>query len=553
MLQESAAPIGDLQPEHYYFPYNRKVCAKIRGLAAKGVAISTATVADGLDVPTSYVSELTDGTWYADEESLALRRQRILKFFHYRSAYHANNKLSEALLTGDTQQIRNARALVEKHMAASEHLGQESQGLSIEGPLDPSAPKAFICDMPEDASTLRSLGYNVASLTPADPGPNRVDIASLSSFRSVFLVGNHRQAMQHIESQLPKEALLRLHKTPADLLELDPDLDTFRQEFNKIVRLAEGSRQSFEWQDLLDENEIATAGGTNSDDYAVQKLIPKHAISMFFGTEKSGKSLLLHYFGKCVANGVRVFGKYATTKMMVLCLDLENIATDFELFTRLFGRIGPEKITYKTRLTGIPDLGSPSFLSFCQRYQPLLLLDSLTKFMPGVDMYNPAEVSTFFDRLLNLCVAGATIIINHHATRDDGERYANSHQIGANVARAFAVVSEDKPNLRRVRLEGVLFRGAEPITEYLVGFPVLEDHGMFAINAATDPFAAQLDDLVAFVRNSGGTSTREAIKSRPGHGRNQNYRLLDEAISRGLLIAESPKKGARITIPDQLK
>jgi len=51
-------------------------------------------------------------------------------------------------------------------------------------------------------------------------------------------------------------------------------------------------------------------------------------------------------------------------------------------------------------------------------------------------------MSIFFDKLLNLCTVGATIILIHHSTRADVERYANSHQIGANVARAFAVVSE---------------------------------------------------------------------------------------------------------------
>jgi len=134
----------------------------------------------------------------------------------------------------------------------------------------------------------------------------------------------------------------------------------------------------FEYADLLDENEISEA--EDVEKHAIEKLVPCNAISMLFGEEKSGKSLLSRYFGKSVANEIKVFGKYATQKMPVLCLDLENNTQDIRAFTTYFTRLGSERIRYRTRQTGVPPLDSPALLRLCEREHPLIIIDSMTKF-----------------------------------------------------------------------------------------------------------------------------------------------------------------------------
>jgi hypothetical protein len=266
---------------------------------------------------------------------------------------------------------------------------------------------------------------------------------------------------------------------------------------------------------------------------------------MFFGEEKGGKSLLSRYIGKCVANEVKVFGKYATRKMAVLCLDLENNSQDIRAFTTHFARLGFGKIRYRTRQTGVPALDSPALLHLCETKHPLIILDSLTKFLSGANPFHPGEMSIFFDKLLNLCAAGATVFLIHHATRADVERYANSHQIGANVARAFAVVSEDRPYLNRVRLEGQLFRGGEPITENLIAFPLIADAGIFGLSDSADPFGPELEKLLAFVKSQPGQACfKETIKKRPGKRAAGNLELLDLAVKRGLLVIRKDRKVA---------
>jgi hypothetical protein len=253
--------------------------------------------------------------------------------------------------------------------------------------------------------------------------------------------------------------------------------------------------------------------------------------------------MLATYIAKCVRNGVPVFGRYATAKTPVLYLDLENSDYDIKEYVKFFSALGPERIRYYTRSTGVPELASPGLLAFCERYKPLLIFDSLTKFLKGANPFHPGEMSDLFDKLLNLCAAGATIILIHHATRADVERYANSYVIGANVSRAYCVTSHDRPKLHHVTLAATLSRGAEPVTERLIAFPLIADRGMFGIDAEA---FSEIDKLVNLVKEQGGETTRDFIKKRCGIRSAKAVNLIATAISEGKLVA--PKRG-RISVP----
>jgi archaellum biogenesis ATPase FlaH len=317
----------------------------------------------------------------------------------------------------------------------------------------------------------------------------------------------------------------------------------FPENLKQILRFARASRVHFEFDDLLTESDIRTAG--NMERYAVDRLIPLNAISMVFSEEKGGKSLLTTYLLKCVANGSDVFGKYSTRKMRVVVLDLEASDADIDGYLSHFSRLGPEQIRYFTRKTGVPSLDSPALLRLCERERPLLLLESLTKFVSATgkdeSMFDPADMSRFFDKVLNLCAAGGTVLITHHATRANAERYADSHQIGAAVARAYALVSLDRPRLARIRLETKLCRGAEPITENLVAFPLIAERGEFglATMSGADP---DLERVVEFVRSKGRVK-REEIKAKGGAGIRASRAVdaITRALKMGFLIEDSER------------
>jgi hypothetical protein len=146
-------------------------------------------------------------------------------------------------------------------------------------------------------------------------------------------------------------------------------------------------------------------------------------------------------------------------------------------------------------------------------------------------------MSELFDKLLDLCAAGATVIIIHHSKKDDVERYANSHQIGANVSRAFAVISEDRPKLRHVRMEAKLFRGAEPESFNLIAFPVIEQHGRFGL---ADPTTVKtdVDTIVRWVAdNKPQGCTRETVKKEmKGMRTTKKVMAIRDALTMGKLV-----------------
>ena len=432
-----------------------------------------------------------------------------------------------------------------------DHLAETASNMSgLYGHPDLTAKEISLFEGPLDVALAMSHGFNASGIQAADIVPTKGDLKLLSQYPSVFLIGDNDSrgipAMDRWQLALnaeSPEAGIRVklgYKDVGDLYAANPA--KFRATLTTILRHARASREYFDWTDLLDEDEILVL--QPPEPYVVENLIPAGAISMMFGEEKSGKSLLSRYIGKCVANGIPVFGKYATHQRPVLAFDLENNGADIKGFRDLFTRLGAEKIRYRTRRTGIPALDSRALLRLCEKHKPLIILDSMTKFLAGADPFHPGEMSAFFDKLLTLCAAGATILVIHHATRADAERYANSHQIGANVARSFLVASEDRPHLQRVRFEGQLFRTGEPVTEQLVAFPVITQTGHFGLadNSVTD-----VDRLVEFVRSKGGCCSAEDCKTRKGIRRTRATNILHEAVEEGRL---NWKKRGPVSVPN---
>jgi hypothetical protein len=99
--------------------------------------------------------------------------------------------------------------------------------------------------------------------------------------------------------------------------------------------------------------------------------------------------------------------------------------------------------------------------------------------------------------------------------------------------------------LGRVRLEGKLSRGAEPITENLIAFPVITERGEFGLSTDSDLFAPELEALLAFVKSQPGEACfKETIKKRVGKRAVGNLELLDIAIKRGILVVRKDRKVA---------
>lgn len=420
--------------------------------------------------------------------------------------------------------------------------------------LDHAAEEVLIHEGPEDCALAITYGYNATAINSASSYKlNKSDLELLCRYNRIYLVGDHDisgvKAMNEVGAQLPPEKVIRVpsfgYKDIGELWKADPQ--NFAEKLHRILRLARASRTYFELDDLLTEDELQLGAPTAR--YAVEKLVPLNDITMFFSEEKSGKSTITTYMAKCVANKLPVFGKYQTLQMPVLVLDLEANDRDIVDYLQNFKNLGPNKIRYFTRSTGVPALDSPALIEICKRWRPLILIESFTKFASResdrgepTDIFHPGDVSRFFDKLLNLCAAGATVVLTHHSTRADAERYADSHQIGAAVARAYAVLSLDRPQLKRVRLECKLARGAEPVSENLIAFPVISQTGHFGLATTADD--DDLDRILGFIlaqKQKGDRCRRADVKKNVHIKAERVVELIDLALKRNLLTEDSQR------------
>jgi len=425
----------------------------------------------------------------------------------------------------------------------SQEPGSSIDGLFAAEHLDPLSASVLVFEGCEDAAlAMTHGGYNSTAIIAAKSKIPERDIAKLNEYKYVYLIGDQdlagKRAMDSLQLRLNTERVIRVRlpgfKDIGDVWKANPDPTQFRTYLRQVLRQAQVSRDNFELEDLLTESEIRERQ-KDITPYVVDKMVPMNSITMFFGEEKSGKSLLVTYILKCVANGEKVFGVLPVDKRPVLYLDRENSNDDIAGMSEHFVELGTEEIRYRTRETNCPEPDSPGLIAFCERYKPLIVFDSLTKFAKNVDVFNPAEMSALFDKLLDLCAAGATVIIIHHATKADAEKYANSHQIGANVSRAFAVVSEDRPKLHRVRLEAKLFRGAEPANFNLLAFPVIAQQGVFGLAGAV---MTDRDLVVEWVRDRKPQGcTRETVKKEmKGLRANRKVAAIRDALATGELV-----------------
>lgn len=426
--------------------------------------------------------------------------------------------------------------------------GSSIDGLYARGLLDHASPDVLVFEGPEDCALAISRGFNAVSIIAADSKLSDDDLRILEKFERIYLVGDQdiagKKAMDKLKNRLDRTKTIRVRlpgvKDIGDIWAANPNPAAFKDYLRRAMRQAQTIRERFDIDDLLTECEIRERQ-EDATPYVVDKVFPMNAITMIFGEEKSGKSLLTTYILKCVANGKKVFGELATAKRPVLYLDRENSQDEIAGMTEHFAEIGPEPIRYRTRETGCPEPADPGLIAFCEKYKPLVVFDSLTKFSKSANKeqlsgWNPGEMSELFDKLLDLCAAGATVVIIHHATKADAEKYANSHQIGAGVSRAYLIKSEDRPRLHRVRMEGKLSRGAEPTSFNLIAFPTIADRGCFGL---ADPASMKSDvDMVCewiATRHPEGCTRIAVRKDMKGMRTSRKGAAIDAALKDGKL------------------
>lgn len=201
--------------------------------------------------------------------------------------------------------------------------------------------------------------------------------------------------------------------------------------------------------------------------------------------------------------------------------------------------IGPEEVRFRTLATGIPTLEDASLLQICREQKPLLIIDSLHKFVGReaqgkANAWRSTDLEPILEKIRGLCVAGATVILIHHSLKSDQETYRDSSVIGAGVDFLYAVVGEEPVNgLKRVRVIGKPSRGAQPPSLGLIAFPALIERGAFDVEA--NPPKTDVERVVEFIERNGRASKRDVRNGIKGISHVKKDLALEKAVENGLL------------------
>jgi len=405
-------------------------------------------------------------------------------------------------------------------------------------------------------SVMRELAASGRAITPATVNwnPPEDDLARYghdweiewASLVSVIKEGRLRESIAH-ELGLDADKCAQM-TTPTLVLEASRKAKAAEAEAAKWKTYVEkyvpslGQQKAIEWETLLTESEIMKQQGTELA-YIVDEIIPKHRVTMLFGQEKSGKSIVALDICKHIANGVPWLNR-KTAKTSCLYIDYEDGILG--AYIGWLHEVGDEEVRFITirNENGIPALDNPGLLALCAKIQPVIVLDSLHKLFTrekerkGSSAWNSGDYEPVLEKIRQLCVAGATVILIHHSTKADEEQYRDSSAIGANVDFLFAVVGDDPQNgVKRVHLIGKPSRGAQPPTIHILAFPHIIEQGHLCLDAGLEARDEDAQAAVTEVETQGPAESKTALWKRMGGRKGDALKGISEAIEKGWLLA----------------
>ena len=222
------------------------------------------------------------------------------------------------------------------------------------------------------------------------------------------------------ESQQPLRIEIASHKTELDqstsFLD-DPDL-------RMIPRIADVKATSTEW--------------------VVEDMIAQGEYTLISGAPASMKSMLALSIADGIRRGTEIFGRQ-TMQKIVLYIDKENPVSLIKERWPLLKIVGESNLYYWGYwFTEIPDVPHPVYVKLAERYQPVMIFDSLIRFhsLDENEATAMRGVSQFFRGLCNL---GATVIVLHHQGKSsEGSRspFRGSSEIEAGCDIAYCLTKK---------------------------------------------------------------------------------------------------------------
>ena len=167
-------------------------------------------------------------------------------------------------------------------------------------------------------------------------------------------------------------------------------------------------------------------------EWLIQEVLPKGSIILFSGREGSFKTWLSIDWAFAVAEGIPWLNRECQAGA-VLYLDAEN---PHQVFLPRVKAIGASQNlnVWRWQDSDFPTSLADQHLLDAAQVHDLIIIDSLRRFMEGLDENNANDMSIITGHLRQLTQGGATLLVGHHATKNPKQKgYRGSTELGAGV------------------------------------------------------------------------------------------------------------------------
>ena len=246
-------------------------------------------------------------------------------------------------------------------------------------------------------------------------------------------------------------------------------------------------------------------------EWVVQDLIPKGESIMVTGDFASFKSYLSYFLADAISQGIP-FVSRNVSQHPVLVLDCENSHATVRLRGYLVGNLKSAQNVYiMGRFTPrkAPPLNDKDLLDFCREERPVVIIDSMQDFHPGLKENSSDDMAIFSGWVNGLIDAGAVSVILLHHNNRSGD-YRGSSGIPAGMGGAIAI---KKIGSTGVRLDSYKTRdGEDRSIEIKLNFAP----GQVTYEIVTSGLDKTEDlkaRIVQHVKSDGGCSTSNVVDS----------------------------------------
>lgn len=274
--------------------------------------------------------------------------------------------------------------------------------------------------------------------------------------------------------------------------------------------------------------------------WVVDDLIPAGESLILAGDFGSFKSYFSYFLADAISQGTSFISRNVS-QHPVLFLDRENSHATVSLRRYLVGNL---KTANNVRILGrftdakAPDLNDAGLIETCRAVKPVVIVDSMQDFHPGLKE-NDADDMTKFSGWVNALIdAGAvSVILLHHVNRSG--RYRGSSGIPGGVGGAI-LISKDGAS---VRLKGFKTRDGEnkDIELKLKFSPGRADYEV--IRSGIDRASELKTRIIEHVQHNDGCSASELVDAL-GSRRQDIYDLVEVLTRDGQLIRDASKKSS---------